>query len=106
MGRIQLVLEIFHPTFHVSGASMQLLLIGHRGLFDFGLLGCLSLLHLANELLFLEGQFFSFKFEQLELLLVLSCKVSELGFSFLEGHCLELVLIVDLHDLFDVLLLP
>ena len=69
-------------------------------------MGSLSLLHLPDKLLFFQSKFFPFKLEQFQLLLVLPGQICKLLLSFLESKCLDLVLIIDLHDLLDVLLAP
>jgi hypothetical protein len=69
-------------------------------------LGSLSLLHLPDKLLFFQSKFFPFKLEQFQLLLVIPGQICKLLLSFLESKCLDLVLIIDLHDLLDVLLAP
>ena len=60
---------------------------------------------LADELLFFEGELFSLELDDLEFLFVFSRQVCELQLPLSEGIGLELVLLIDGHQLLEFSLL-
>ena len=76
--RGQLVFQVFDRFAHVSLSRLHLALIDLRLLRRFLFLHGLSFVDLSDELLFLQGQLFSFELDDLKLLLVLATKLSEL----------------------------
>ena len=76
--RGQLVFQVFDCLAHVSLPRLHLALIDLRLLRSFLFLHGLSFVDLSDELLFLQGQLFSFELDDLKLLLVLATKLSEL----------------------------
>ena len=76
--RGQLVFKVFDRLAHVSLPRLHLALIDLCLLRSFLFLHGLSFVDLPDELLFLEGQLFSFELDDLELLLVLATQLSEL----------------------------
>lgn len=101
----QFVLQVFGGLPHVTLSRLHLALVDLRllGAFLFG--NRLSLVDLPDELFFLEGQLLALKLDHLELLFVFAGELRELDLPLAEGIRLQLVLLVDSHQLLQLALL-